>query len=130
MWTYSQSSGALTDPNGKVCATGYSGHGRGVNNPSLQDEPDIGPIPQGLYSIGAPRDDPRTGPFSLPLVAHDGNQMFGRDGFFMHGDSIEHPGVEEASHGCIVIAREFREAVWSERFGPLAAVDHILKVVA
>jgi hypothetical protein len=37
------------------------------------------------------------------------NTMFGRDGFLMHGDSIEHPGC--ASEGCIIVGRAVREAV-------------------
>jgi hypothetical protein len=38
------------------------------------------------------------------------NQMFGRSGFLMHGDSVKLP--DTASHGCIIMARATRERVW------------------
>ncbi|HKT90099.1 MAG TPA: tlde1 domain-containing protein [Candidatus Sulfotelmatobacter sp.] len=111
MWTYRQSTGQLTDPDGTLVATGYSGHGDGKNNPALQDAHDIGPIPQGLYSIGSPTDltgGPH-GPYVLPLTPDPGNEMFGRSGFLMHGDSMGHPG--EASLGCIIAPRPARVKV-------------------
>ncbi len=37
------------------------------------------------------------------------NQMFGRSGFFMHGDSLAHPG--QSSEGCIVMPEDVRELV-------------------
>ena len=130
MWTYSQSSGVLADPTGKPCAAGYSGHGPGLNNPAMQDIHNIGPVPQGLYSLGAPLDHPTCGPFAIPLIPHDGNEMFGRSGFYVHGDDVRYPGQEVASDGCIVLDRPDREAVWNARFGPLDTTDHILKVTA
>lgn len=121
MWTFSQSSGALTDAGGRHIATGYSGHGDGLNNPAMQDVPSVGPLPQGLYSLGAPVDHPELGPFAIPLIPHAGNQMFGRDGFYLHGDEVGHVGEHLASHGCIVADRPAREAIW-------ASGDHALKV--
>jgi hypothetical protein len=47
--------------------------------------------------------------------------MFGRDGFLIHGDSVEHPGT--ASHGCIIMSRAIREAI-------AQSDDHELNVVA
>ena len=42
----------------------------------------------------------KLGAFAIPLRAAIDNRMFGRNGFYCHGDSIEHPG--DASDGCIV----------------------------
>jgi hypothetical protein len=46
-WTYSESTGALTNPTGVVAGTGYSGCGAGYNNPAAQGTDNVGPIPQG-----------------------------------------------------------------------------------
>jgi hypothetical protein len=111
MWSYQQSTGELFDDNGTLQGTGYSGSPEGKNDPTKQCEPDVGPIPQGLYTIEGPRDTPEHGPFVLPLEPDAGNDMCGRAGFLMHGDSVSHPGT--ASKGCIIMARVVRDAVWA-----------------
>lgn len=127
MWQYSQSTGALTDASGVLCGIGYSGHGQGVNNPAMQAVPDVGPIPAGLWSVGPPQDDLRMGPFVLALTAMPPTVTFGRGGFFVHGDSVESPDAEQASHGCIVLPRQAREQIWERVVG--IGTDHVLKVV-
>jgi hypothetical protein len=104
-WTYSQSNGELTDPNGNLVAHGYAGgncgkNPEGKNNPDMQDQPCIGPLPQGDYIFSEVVDSPKTGHFTIILVPDPSNEMFGRDDFRVHGDSIIHPGC--ASEGCIV----------------------------
>ena len=42
----------------------------------------------------------------LPLTPFKVNNMYGREGFFIHGDSIDNPG--NASNGCIVLNRQWR----------------------
>lgn len=123
MWTYSQALGELFGPNGELVATGYSGHGEGVNNPALQAVHDVGPIPQGRYGINAPREVPGRGPYVLPLMPFATTDTFGRSGFLCHGDSIEHPGAKLASHGCVILGRAAREAIWQSG-------DHELEVIA
>lgn len=108
MWCYSQSTGVLrrdTD----IIGTAYSGFGPGRNNPLMQQIKDLGPIPQGQYEIGKPFDTVTHGPFVLELKPIGPTYTFGRSGFLLHGDSLEHPG--KASHGCIAAARRVREAV-------------------
>ena len=106
MWTYLQSTGELLHDD-KHVAFGYSGApGAAKNNPSMQNVHNTGPIPRGIYEIGEPEDTQAHGPFVLPLTPHADNQMFGRAGFLIHGDSIQHPGT--ASQGCIILARLFR----------------------
>ncbi len=132
MWQYSQSTGALTDANGAVRANGYSGRGWGVNCTQAQDVPNVGPIPQGLWSMAAPVNDPEKpetanpelahlGPVVIPLVPHQGTDTFQRSGFYVHGDEVNHIGEHLASRGCVVLPPDARHLVWDSG-------DHILKV--
>lgn len=114
MWVWDQSAGILSR-NGKLISRGYSGKGRGRNNPALQGVPGVGPIPQGRWKIGAPYNSANVGPYVLPLHAVDGSiddvhQPTGRSAFRCHGDSISAPGT--ASRGCIILPRAVREAIW------------------
>ncbi len=108
MWIYSQAAGRLSRE--EYGASAYSGHLEGLNNPALQGDADIGPIPQGEWVIGAPRAMPRLGPEAMPLTPKPGTQTFGRSGFWMHGD-FAGDGAEMASHGCIVCERTIRNTV-------------------
>lgn len=104
-------------------ASGYSGsadHG-GKNNPDAQCEKDIGPLPRGIYQIGNPVTGPS--PFSLPLKPAPENDMCGRSGFYIHGDSIAAPG--RASHGCIIMKRPDRERMAASGLRKLKVVDRI-----
>lgn len=94
---------------GTLIGVGYSGQPECKNNPSKCSVHDHGPIPPGLYTIEPPRDTPTHGPYVLPLTPDSKNEMYGRSGFLIHGDSIAHPGT--ASHGCIILPRAVREAV-------------------
>lgn len=123
MWTFVQSTGELFDARSHCQDIGYSGHADGKNNPAMQDKPLTGPIPQGTYVIGAPHDTPTHGPYVLPLTPFPGNQMFGRNGFLIHGDSLKSPGM--ASMGCIIVARSAREAIWNSGDHTLEVVDAI-----
>ncbi|ADG11404.1 DUF2778 domain-containing protein [Caulobacter segnis] len=114
-WTWDQSAGTLSR-DGKLVSRGYSGNGRGKNNPTLEGMPGIGPIPAGRYRIGAPYDSGSVGPYTLVLDAIDANpgddidQRTGRGAFRIHGDSIKAPGT--ASKGCIILPRVVRELIW------------------
>ena len=53
-WEYSQSTGQVIyveNQTGQrtVVANGYSGNGQGLNNPNMQNQVDVGPIPRGTY---------------------------------------------------------------------------------
>jgi hypothetical protein len=52
-WKYDQESGDIY-LNDKFVSSGYSGAGDGKNKPEMQDVPNVGPIPQGNYTIGEP----------------------------------------------------------------------------
>lgn len=120
MFIYKQSTGLLSG-NG-LQFTGYSGFKEGKNNPSLQDRPSVGPIPQGRWIIqGPPFDTSTHGPFVMRLLPEEGTNTFGRSGFLIHGDSIIHPGM--ASLGCIILPRTIREAVWHSEDRDLIVIE-------
>lgn len=101
-WKYVQVSGEIRQDDEHI-AWGYSGRGPGKNNPACQAVHSVGPIPCGLYTIGEPYDSKEHGPYVLPLTPHPANQMYGRSGFLIHGDSIREPGT--ASEGCIIASK-------------------------
>lgn len=107
-WNYHQASGVL-DHDGVIVGVGYSGSPVSRNNPAMQNVRDVGPIPCGEYSIGQAFTHPEKGPLVMRLTPDPANEMFGRAGFELHGDSIAEPGT--ASEGCMVQAHEVREAV-------------------
>lgn len=120
MWTYQQSTGALTDAAGLVVAHGYSGAGEGKNNPVMEAVREVGPIPAGQWRIdGPPVNTPTHGPYVLHLQPL--GDTHGRSAFLIHGDSVARPGT--ASKGCIILPRAVREEVW-------ASGDRDLEVIA
>lgn len=110
MWTYQQRTGHLLH-NGALVATGYSGQPGAKNDAAREREPNVGPIPRGLWYIGRPYDSEHTGPHSIPLHAVPPTDTHGRGGFLVHGDSKTAPGA--ASHGCIILPRSVRELISS-----------------
>ena len=128
-WVWSQSTGQLTQVvNGQTVqgqgGTGYAGHGDGINNSALQNKGDTGPIPQGRYTIGNQQDNvTNTGTRlaqSMRLIPDANNNMFGRNGFIIHGDNTQ--GNQSASAGCPVINRSVRNQISNSG-------DNILRVV-
>ena len=102
MWTFVSCNGSLYQPTGELLCTGYSGHGPGVNNPDMQNIEDVGPIPVGLYLLGPLEENhEKLGKDVIALHPFAINQMFGRSGFFIHGDEMEHAGEYLASDGSI-----------------------------
>lgn len=123
-WTYEQRTGKLSH-NGEVVATGYAGgnegkNPEGKNNPTMQNVSKIGPLPVGKYKFGTPVPQSHLGPFAIPLIPMGGNEMFGRSGFYMHGDTTP---SGNASEGCIIMPRAIRNAA-------AASPDNDLEVIA
>jgi Protein of unknown function (DUF2778) len=116
-WIYSQSSGQLTR-DGEPVACGYSGAGSGRNNPAEQAVTNVGPIPQGRYTIGPEFDAPVQGPCTMRL-SPQGHDALGRRGFLIHGDNIAH----DASTGCVILPPEIRREI-------AASPDRDFEVVA
>jgi RHS repeat-associated protein len=124
-WQYSQSSGQLNHVSGQtgvtLVGTGYSGHGLGLNNPAMQNVQNVGPIPQGTWTI-EPQQNNTTGsgrnlPASMRLSPHD---EINRAGFLIHGDNGR--GDQSASTGCIILNREIRNQIGRSN-------NNILKVI-
>lgn len=91
---------------------GYSGKGIGKNNPAMDNVANVGPIPRGRYTIAELIEHTDAhGPYVLRLEPDPANDMHGRSGFLIHGDSEAHPG--EASEGCIILPRPVREKIWT-----------------
>lgn len=112
---YEQARGRWTTPEG-IIGMGYSGNGQWKNDPAAQTVVGHGPLPRGGYTIGPQHNDPKLGPCVMALTPDAANEMFGRSAFFVHGDSIAHPG--DGSDGCIVMPPAFREntiAISSDR---------------
>ena len=122
MWSYRQSDGELRDGAGAHAATGYSGAGHtaatGRNNPDMQGVSNKGPIPRGRYRIGAPHTSDHTGPYTMNLDAEPGTDTLGRSAFRIHGNDAQ----DDASHGCIIMARFVRTRIWESG-------DHEIEVV-
>ncbi len=114
MYFYSQTTGIIArsesstlTPIGKGYAGGDCGENPGgVNNPAMQQVQNVGPLPQGVYTIEVPAHHPKLGPCAMPLIPHPGNAMFGRSGFFIHGDNDA--ADKSASEGCIVLPGDVR----------------------
>lgn len=101
VWYYSISrgvfSGAFDDT---PLYPAYSGQGISRDNPDHISIAGFGPIPPGLYRCLNPRDHPTLGRGAVPLEPHRTTQVFGRSGFFIHGDNGRDD--KSASRGCIV----------------------------
>jgi hypothetical protein len=91
----------------------YSGRGAGLNNPALQNAKDVGPIPQGWYTIRGFFDDPGgKGPIVAHLIPDEENAMYGRGGFMIHGDNAQ--ANHTASEGCIIASHTIRLEIAAE----------------
>jgi len=109
MWKYQISTGILTAPDGEIEGHGYSGAPQYRNDTSAVAIHNEGPLPPGLYKIGKAFNHPTKGPLCMELIPNPLNNMFGRSGLLIHGDSIKHPGT--ASEGCIIQGRSARLAI-------------------
>lgn len=79
---------------------GWAGHLTGNDNPSMEDIKNVGPLPEGSYTIGDPLDGTSLGPLAFPLTPAITNKEYGRSDFFIHGAALTHP--EMSSDGCII----------------------------
>lgn len=97
MFDFNSKSGYFYGPG--VTVWGYSGHGLGRNNPDMEKDQGIGPIPRGDYTIGHWYDDQHLGPVVMHLDPKSGTDTFGRSLFRIHGNNA----ANDASHGCIIL---------------------------
>ena len=82
---------------------GYSGRGRGRNNPDMQGVPNEGPIPRGKWRWGRRYNSPNTGRNTIELIPLDNNECQETeracDTFRAHGNNAR----SDASQGCLVL---------------------------
>lgn len=107
--TFNQKSGMvlLFEGNSRTpLGYGYSGDSEHYNKPDTQSLKNQGVIPRGVYSISPPEKHPTLGEVVMRLTPDAGNEMFGRSGFYIHGDNKDMNHT--ASQGCIILAREVR----------------------
>lgn len=112
---YEQTSGTIQMASGLIFS-GYSGHGKGLNNPAEEAVVGEGPIPAGEWEVvswteGEAHYIDHHGHDKGPIVAilkPVGHDAHGRSGFLCHGDNplMNHT----ASDGCIVTGRTARLA--------------------
>jgi hypothetical protein len=124
MWVFEITTGNMYDPNGKLVSNGYAGgncgkNPEGIDNPDDEGLKNIGPLPEGIYTFGTPVDHSHLGAFAIPLIPDPANNMLGRGGFYLHGDTVQY---QAASEGCIIQPLPTRDACW-------ASPDHQLQVV-
>lgn len=117
-WKYSQRTGRLSLGNIHI-ATGYSGNGKGRNNPDMQHVRGVGPIPRGMYTISMPYKHPRLGPSVMNLDPMEGTDTLGRSLFRIHGNNISN----NASNGCIVMGPAVRKAIAESGDSQLEVVE-------
>lgn len=122
---YEQGSGRLLLQDRDGClallAIGYSGAPGYVNNPNAERRLAEGPIPVGMWAVGASVDHPRLGSVSLPLAPVDyrfeagaqretiATSRHGRSAFYIHGDNAKMN--QSASRGCIIMPKGVRLAI-------------------
>lgn len=127
MFQFTQSTGVFIN----IYAKGYSGSGLGKNNPALQEHKSLGPLPVGKYFMEVIKDS--EGKWTdyegkkvpvIRLTPFPQNQMFGRAGFLIHGDSINAPGT--ASLGCVIENHDDRVRIATA----VDAGENVLEVVS
>lgn len=120
-WIYHQATGKIYHDKQLESSLGYAGSGIWKNNPSGETQKNLGPLPRGKYTIADHFiHHPHAGKHVLRLTPSPSNQMYGRSGFLIHGDSIQAPGT--ASNGCIILPYAVRQKVF-------ASGDRALEVV-
>lgn len=108
MWYFESSTGNWYDPAGAFFSMGYSGNGAGLNNPAMQNVPDVGPLPENIYDQSEWFDDPEKGPIVCRLIPRNESLMFGRAGMMNHGDNAKRNF--SASEGCAIADHRTRLA--------------------
>jgi RHS repeat-associated protein len=118
-WWYNQASGQLYEinPGAQPVAVGRNGYAggnqgqnpEGVNNPALQHLQNVGPLPEGHYTIGQAYYHPKLGAVTMNLDPLPSTHMYGRNLMRIHGDNSSQN--QSASQGCIVQNRPTRNRI-------------------
>lgn len=87
----------------------YSGRPGFMNDSANECVKGKGPLPRGTYTIGPAFYHHKTKAYTMRLTPFIENQMCGRDGFMIHGNSDAHPW--DASDGCIILNYHSRKTI-------------------
>jgi len=87
----------------------YSGRPGYWNDSANECVSGKGPLPRGAYTIGPAFYHHKTRAMTMRLIPFIENQMCGRDGFMIHGNSGKHP--RDASDGCIILDIRYRKEI-------------------
>ncbi len=103
-YVYSQRTGKLT-LDGKEVGTGYSGKAKARNNPAMQNQKDVGPIPIGDYLItaGGRHHDVRINREMIGLLPVAGGNTFNRFPFETFGIIAETNPPGDPPNGALVV---------------------------
>jgi len=128
-WTFEIATGKLFDQGGNLVETGYSGGNcgqdlAGVNNPNMCNTPKVGPIPTGIYTRGTAVEHSQLGAFAIPLIPDPANEMYGRSGFYMHGDT--QACNKSASEGCIIVGPVARHTFYSSTDDTIQVIPGVI----
>ncbi|POU00322.1 DUF2778 domain-containing protein [Escherichia sp. ESNIH1] len=118
-WEYDVKTAQFYHNGTYVFSARYAGADGYYNDPSKECVMGKGPLPRGTYHIGAPFFHPHAKKYTMRLTPSSSNNMCGRDGFLIHGDSISKPG--HASNGCIILDLNYRIKIGTSH-------DHVLIV--
>ena len=77
-----------------------------------------------MYTMKEPIDSAVHGKYAIPLVPDLENEMYGRDHFMLHGDSVVRPGF--GSDGCIIQFYGTRVKMWESPDHRLQVVDRMV----
>lgn len=119
MWTYKSRTGEMLRPDGTRLGYGFSGNGSGLNNPAMQYEKNVGPLPRGIYKMTDwIQSHPKLGMCCIRLDPHQDTDMKGRSAFLIHGSTnLFTSGLDRFLHssdGCIIIGDCIsRRSIWN-----------------
>jgi hypothetical protein len=123
MWQFEQLTGKLSKDGILVSPDCYSGRWPdGYNNPAMEAVPDVGPIPCGLWTIGAPYEDGKLGRYVMDLTPAKGTVTYGRSLFRMHGKPLPPADIRSGSEGCICADYVTRQRVYQSADTQLTVV--------
>lgn len=130
MWTFNISASSLSKDGILLDSDCYSGaFPEGFNDPSKQSIPDVGPIPEGFYTIcGPPFEDSEHGPYILRLEPDANNVMYGRVGFLLHGKPLPPRDIRSGSKGCICAGPVTRTRVYQSGDTRLQVISGVVVI--
>lgn len=126
-----QATGVLTDPTGVEYVSGattyriYSGIDAGLNDPDMQGEVDVGPIPRGYWLMSRVVPKPNLAAPVIELKWLGGPEPFSplrdKNTFLIHGEGTGTPWT--SSNGCIIApSMQVRQVIANDYIGSVLKV--------